>query len=720
MGDDPLIGRDFAGWVLERKIGQGGMGSVYLGRRPGDAASAVVKFLAEEQAHNPTWRGRFFREARVMEQMQHEHIVAVHAVVDEAVPFIVMEFVDGEGLDARLEREGALPAAEAARVARDIARGLAYAHERNVIHRDIKPANVLLTRDGAVKVLDFGLAKSVASDDGLSLAGQVLGTPHYMAPEQWGDHQADARADVFALGASLYQLATGALPFQGESAQEISRRAHAADFVAPRALAPDLPEDLELVILRALVPDRQFRYQGAQALADDLQRVLDGAPVAVPCVVGPDGVRQPLLPHAAYTVGSAPTAGVQLADPSVAAEHATLTLSPAGWIVRDLGGGTAVGGVRTTRDVLLKDGDEVRFGDVACRFHDGGLGARLRSGAGDAPPTERAPAYVFEALVRLSDRRCVLALIEDLDRRPQQLLLEATRAELAPLWGEETAAAAAAALEKAQRRARTRLPAQLFTITHENLGDDVAAWLAWWEQAQAAYPGQVAAALPAGDAALRITQGEPEPRDALLPADRDAFTLGRDPGCDVVLTNRAVSRLHARIERLHRRLVLRDGGSRLGTLLNGERVQAALLESGDTIALGKVELVFGGAPPAAVLPGDDPEEDAVWVHPDVYLALEGLRHPSTVLASLRFLYLAADEALIAAGAARLFPDEQDRARGVDALTKVLHKRATEAGHVLTAVLGPDPGDWWQAAYEAACSSLPTQANPLGWFDGAGG
>ncbi|MCO5171436.1 MAG: protein kinase [Planctomycetes bacterium] len=721
MSDDPLLGQDCSGWTLERKIGQGGMGSVYLARRPGDDTPVVVKFLAAEQAQNPTWRGRFLREARVMEQVKHPNIVGVHAVVDDEAPYIVMEFVDGGALDEQLAAQGAFAPAEAARLARDIALGLAHAHKSNVIHRDIKPANVLLTRDGVVKILDFGLAKTVAADDGLTMAGQVLGTPHYMAPEQWGDHHVDARADVFALGATLYQLVTGSLPFPGSVPEEISNLAKDAAFAWPRELVADLPEDLEMVIVRALIPDRQYRYPDAQALADDLQRVVDGAPVEVPCLVDGHGFRHLLMPWGEFVVGSDDACGVLLQDASVAPQHAHFTRTPIGWLVRDLGapGGTWVGSMKIAADVLLKDGDELRFGEVACTFRDGGQGARLETGPAAARPRLRVPAYLFEALLRLSDRRCVLALIEDLDRRPNAAKVEAARAALAPLFGDETAAAAAAAMEKAQRRAAARLPGTLFSMTHENLGDDLAAWLAFWEQSHSHFPDQAVPSVPVGDAALRVVKGEPEVRDVILPAAGEAFTIGRDEGCAVVVANRSVSRVHATVQRLHRRLIIRDGASRFGTLLGGERVIVALLETGDTITIGKAELVFGGAPPAVVLPSDDPEEDMVWVDPEVYLALEGLKHPSTALAATRLIALARDPGFIAESVAPLFA-EADRARAADALTKVLERRAGEAAKVLAAVLGPDPGDRWQAAYEARCDELPTQVVPLSWLGGPGG
>src|SRR5579871_1354688 len=158
---DATIGKVFSGCLVEKKLGQGGMGSVYLARRESDGQQVVVKFLAAEQAQNPSWRARFLREANMMQRVSHPNIVAVHSIDGESEqPHIVMEYVDGKGLDAAL-RAGPLPPLEGARIARDVALGLAEAYKNGIIHRDIKPANVLLTQDGDVKVVDFGLAKNV-------------------------------------------------------------------------------------------------------------------------------------------------------------------------------------------------------------------------------------------------------------------------------------------------------------------------------------------------------------------------------------------------------------------------------------------------------------------------------------------------------------------------------------------------------------------------------
>src|SRR5581483_12395277 len=153
---------------------------------------------------------------------------------------------------------------EGARIARDIAHGLAEAHKNGIIHRDVKPANVLLTRAGEVKILDFGLAKEVQSEDGLSMPGQILGTPSFMAPEQWGHHKVDARCDVFSLGVTLYNLLTKKLPFPAESTQEIAKLIAKNDYISPRGHDPKIPEDLELAIFQMMAIDHRFRYASAE------------------------------------------------------------------------------------------------------------------------------------------------------------------------------------------------------------------------------------------------------------------------------------------------------------------------------------------------------------------------------------------------------------------------------------------------------------------------
>ncbi|MBX3465774.1 MAG: protein kinase [Planctomycetes bacterium] len=721
--DDPLVGAHFSGCAVQKKLGQGGMGSVYLARRDADGRQVVIKFLAPEQATNKTWRGRFGREARVMERIKHPNIVELYSVdADSERPHIVMEFVDGEPLDQGLARRGVFEPLEAARIARDAALGLAEAHKNGVIHRDIKPANLLLTWKGAVKVLDFGLAKSVSADDGLSMPGQVLGTPHYMAPEQWGDHQVDARCDVFSLGATLYHLVTGQLPFPGHNAQAISRLIAEGQFVRPRAIVPGLPEDLELVILRMMEVERRFRYGSAALCAEELEKVLEGIAVEVPGLVEPGGARHPIIGRI-VTIGRDPTSTILINDPSVSRQHAQIERGKTGFILRDLGStyGSFVAEMRV-KDVVIKDGDPLRLGKVSLVFRDGGLGAvfstttkrikadRLRAGTVAEP--------VLRALVEEGDKRTVLILLEQLAQDDVTLRVSQARRVLRHALDGDTAEAVAAKMEARLRRARATVPMRLFSLTHENLGDDAEAWLAWWDNAQDRYPGQLAPRQPRPTA--RFVVRAPSGERTVELEDKAVLTVGRDEKSQVLLDDRSVSRLHATLIRFHQRVVVRDEGSRFGTLRNGNRLRLAFLCPDDVLVMGKVELRFEfDLPDPSATVGDD--EDVHVVEEDAFLVLEELAHPCIALALVRFLEEeAATHAWVQVEARRLFEADADRAAKLTARVMRAHARhAQRARDALPALLGGQAADpaGWRALLEQRDEDLPPQVLPRGWFAG---
>ena len=729
-GADPLVGTAWSGFVVERKIGQGGMGSVYLGRRAeptGAVTVGVVKFLAPEQAKNRQWRGRFEREARVLAGLDHPNIVGLFAVDAEGDhPHLVMEYVDGEPLDAALAARGAFPPLEAARIARDVCLALAAAHAKGVIHRDIKPANVMLARSGAVKVLDFGLAKAVSVDDGLSLPGQALGTPHYMAPEQWGDHQVDARADVFSAGATLYHLLTGVLPFPGDNAQAIARKAAEGEFERPRALVPDAPPALEHVLLRMMDPERRFRFATAEGAARALEQVLAGATVDVPRLEGEGGVVHALVGGRAFAVGRDPGCAVALGDASVSRRHAVIERTKTGFLLRDEGSsyGTWVSDMRV-REVVLKDGDLVRFGRVACTFRDAGLSVSAahttRKLAVEVLRVSEVAEPILRALVDEGDKRVIVALLEDLapDAIPRRAA--AARAAVLPHLGGDVAEQLGKKLEARLRRARNQVPMRLFSLTHENLGDDVEAWLAWWEGARDRFPAQLALRAPKARARLQVVKGEPEPRTIEL-GDRVFWTVGRDEGSHVLLDSRTVSRLHATLVRYHGRIAVRDAGSRFGTLLDGHRVRVAFLGHGARLVLGKVELVYEEEPAGA---SSTIGFDGVHaLDGEAFAALEELEHPATATALVRFVVDDAErQGWIDQAAQRLFNEPEKVAAFAERVRKAYARRAERARQLLPKLLGRGDagldGRAWNellAAYDDEVG-LPAQFVPRGWIEG---
>ena len=524
MLSDAFAGKRFSGFFVGSKLGEGGMGVVHRCYHEQSGAQAVIKFLSPDLAAKRSWRTRFVATGRMLEGVQHPALLRVFAVESRGEhPYVIMELVEGETLEELLMRRGPLAGREVAWLGRELALGLEAAHEHGLVHRDIKPSNVSLGDGGkAVKLLDFDLAKSLNPDLGLTRAGQVMGTPHYMAPEQWGEHLVDARADLFSLGATLYHMATGYLPFQGQQPREISEQIRAGDYVPPRQRVPALPEPFEWVLHRLLEPDRDYRYQTARQVAEDLQHVLDGTPVDVPRLVElAGGAVHPLLRRATYTIGRDASCDLTFPDSSVSRRHAELVRHEGGYALRDVGStaGTYVSGVKI-HEARLKPSDAIHLGGVEVVFHDGGVSAAPYARPADAaPPVKTAPEPVLAGLQQQHDRRVTLWLLEQLAPHAQRERLEASRRALAGIFGAELAAQVADPLERRFTRLRKLLPSQLFAVTHENLGEDPAAWLRWWEEARAEYPGQLAPETPARRARLVVVGSQ-----AAHFLDRDQLT----------------------------------------------------------------------------------------------------------------------------------------------------------------------------------------------------
>jgi Leucine-rich repeat (LRR) protein len=269
------------------ELGRGGMGVVFRGEDPRLGRQVALKVMRPDLAIDPDQRERFLREARAAAALRDEHIVGIHHVDCEAdAPFLVMELLEGESLDACLRRRGQLPTEQALSIGRDIALGLAAAHAAGLIHRDIKPANVFLVQSDAqasripvAKLLDFGLARSLTGSPNLTRPGAVIGTPAYMAPEQARGEPVDERSDLFSLGAVLYQMTTGLRPFPGHDIHSVLSAVAAAAPTPPRDINPDLPPALSDLILRLLTSDPQRRPTSARDVVNVLSAV--ASPVVV-------------------------------------------------------------------------------------------------------------------------------------------------------------------------------------------------------------------------------------------------------------------------------------------------------------------------------------------------------------------------------------------------------------------------------------------------------
>ncbi len=269
------------GFEILDELGRGGMGVVYKARQVAlDRVVALKMILAGAHARDKDLV-RFQAEARAVGQFQHPNIVQIFEVGEAGgLPYFSLEYVAEGSLSHKINRDPQ-PPRYSAEIVEALARAMHYAHERGIIHRDLKPANVLLASDGAPKITDFGLAKQLDRDSGQTQAGQVLGTPSYMAPEQaYGDSdKITAAADIYALGGILYDLLTGRPPFSGTSVIETLEMVRTREPVPPSQLAARLPRDLETITLKCLQKDPVRRYSTAGALADDLRRFLDGRPI---------------------------------------------------------------------------------------------------------------------------------------------------------------------------------------------------------------------------------------------------------------------------------------------------------------------------------------------------------------------------------------------------------------------------------------------------------
>jgi serine/threonine protein kinase len=252
-----------------QQVGRGAMGVVYKAFEPSLHRHVAIKMLVLELAASDLAKQRFAREARASAAIQHDNVVAIHAVREAAggIPFLAMEYVRGGCLESRIQQHGPMPIPLFLSTAKQVTAGLGAAHARQITHRDVKPSNILIEDDtGRAKLTDFGLAR-VGDDAAITTDGALIGTPFFMAPEIIDGATANAISDLFSLGGVLYMMATGRVPFAGQTVAAVFNAVTSTAPVPPRKLRPNLPEWLEEVILRLLRKDPRERFPTAVEVA---------------------------------------------------------------------------------------------------------------------------------------------------------------------------------------------------------------------------------------------------------------------------------------------------------------------------------------------------------------------------------------------------------------------------------------------------------------------
>lgn len=318
------IGEQVGKYVVEAELGRGGMGVVYRARHATLERTVALKVLSPKLAPDSSARGRFIREAQAIARLNHPGIVQIFDIEEQGeLLYLIMEFVDGESLDGLLKR-ASVSFQRAARIAADLAAALHFAHEKGVVHRDVKPANILLTPHRVVKLADFGLAHLLDREMGLTKTGMVVGSPHYMSPEQCQGNPVDRRADIYALGIVLFRMLTGSVPFSAINSLAVLLSQVQEPTPDPLTKNPSIPLPLRDVILRAMQKDPEARYPTmremqrallawlGEPLPDDHDEFVKRKDVDVPTVLLPGILPGAPAPRAqgatvALSPGAAPT-----------------------------------------------------------------------------------------------------------------------------------------------------------------------------------------------------------------------------------------------------------------------------------------------------------------------------------------------------------------------------------------------------------------------------
>ena len=309
MAPDPLLNRLFdTRYLIQRKLGAGGMADVYLAEDQELGRRVAIKILNERHAGDEQFVERFRREAKNAASLSHQNIVSIYDRGEaEGTYYIAMEYLNGRSLKELILSRGPAPMSVAVDYARQILAALRFAHRNGIVHRDIKPHNVLVDPEGHVKVTDFGIARAGASQ--MTEEGSIIGTAQYLSPEQARGTQVDQRSDLYSLGIVLYEMLTGEVPFTGDSPVEIAMKHLSATPPPLREKRPEMPTSLEMVVLRALAKDPAARYQTADEMDADLERVGRGLAVSRET----EEAATTVLRGVAFADGAATTIGPALA-----------------------------------------------------------------------------------------------------------------------------------------------------------------------------------------------------------------------------------------------------------------------------------------------------------------------------------------------------------------------------------------------------------------------
>ncbi len=404
-----MIGTTIGRYRIDREIGEGGMSTVYVGRStaatevlPPDFP-VVLKVMTEELAGDITARKRFVKEAQILSKLRHRYITRFYEFINgDTGAVLVMEYVEGTPVDVLLAERGALSLSSAIGICQCLLEALVYAHGKGITHRDIKPANLIKEKSGTVKVTDFGIAKireggSTSAQTILTKSGFLLGTPHYMSPEQIREPKdAGAKSDVYSSGVLLYEMLTGSLPFNSRSLPKLIDAIYRGEKQAPSALRPEVDQELEQIVLKAMHPRMDQRYDTAREFFEALEEYTARQPIAptggqsvTDPPTQPPVPKEPERPkhwalvnvktetdekHAIsgdnVMVGRDRTCAIVLPHPAVSRRHARITIAGREPVLEDLqsANGTYVNNTRVDR-VVLKPGDIVRFGaDPACSY----------------------------------------------------------------------------------------------------------------------------------------------------------------------------------------------------------------------------------------------------------------------------------------------------------------------------------------------------------------